>query len=57
VHGRFGVQDADICKAIERAENGPSDARLGTGFIKQRIARHGKGKSGGFRAIIFYKKE
>jgi hypothetical protein len=56
VHRRFGVQDTDICKAIKRPENGSIDARLGTGFIKQRIARHRKGKSGGFRAIIFLQK-
>lgn len=32
------------------------DADLGGGVIKQRIARRGQGKSGGFRAMILYKR-
>jgi hypothetical protein len=32
------------------------DADLGGGVIEQRIARPGKGKSGGFRAMILYKR-
>jgi len=28
---------------------------LGGGFYKQRIARQGQGKSGGFRTILFFK--
>ena len=40
-------------EAIERAENGLIDADLGAGLIKQRLARGGQGKSGGFRAVIF----
>jgi hypothetical protein len=31
------------------------DADLGGGVLKQRIAREGGGKSGGFRAIILFK--
>jgi hypothetical protein len=31
------------------------DADLGGGVIKQRIARRGAGKSGGFRALIVFK--
>ena len=41
--------------AIERAENGLIDADLGAGLIKQRWARGGQGKSGGFRAAIFFR--
>ncbi len=33
------------------------DADLGSGLIKQRIARPGQGKSGGFRTILVFKNE
>jgi hypothetical protein len=38
------------------AENGQVDADLGGGVIKQRIARPGRGKSGGYRSIIFFRR-
>ena len=31
------------------------DADLGGGVIKQRVARPGQGKSGGFRTVILYR--
>ena len=31
------------------------DAHLGGGVIKQRIARPGQGKSGGYRSVVFYR--
>jgi hypothetical protein len=31
------------------------DADLGGGVIKQRIARRGQGKSGGFRSIVLFR--
>ncbi|MEN6541507.1 type II toxin-antitoxin system RelE/ParE family toxin [Parvibaculum sp.] len=51
-----GVSDADLCEAIGRADDGHIDADLGGGVIKQRIARDGEGKSGGFRTIILFQK-
>jgi hypothetical protein len=33
------------------------DADLGGGLIKQRVAREGGGKSGGYRTLIFFCKE
>ena len=42
-------------EAIERAENGLIDADLGAGLIKQRLARGGQGKFGGFRAAVFFR--
>lgn len=36
------------------AEVGLIDADLGGGVVKQRVARHGEGKSGGFRTIILF---
>jgi hypothetical protein len=40
---------------IERAERGIIDADLGGGLIKQRVARPGQGRSGGFRMIVVYR--
>jgi len=52
-----GIDDARLCEAIERAERGVIDADLGGGVIKQRVARPGKGRSGGFRTLIAYRTE
>jgi len=49
------IEDQDLVAAIERAENGLIDADLGAGLIKQRLARGGQGKSGSFRAAIFFR--
>jgi hypothetical protein len=35
---------------------GIADADLGGGVIKQRIARKGQGKSGGFRSIVLFRR-
>lgn len=51
-----GISDADLCEAVGRADDGYIDADLGGGVIKQRIARDGEGKSGGFRTIILFRK-
>jgi hypothetical protein len=46
----------DILKeAIDRAEQGLVDADLGGGIIKQRMARAGQGRSGGYRTLIAYR--
>ncbi|MFT0533611.1 type II toxin-antitoxin system RelE/ParE family toxin [Castellaniella hirudinis] len=50
-----GIADKALLEAIERAERGLVDADLGGGVIKQRVARPGQGKSGGFRTIILYR--
>jgi len=50
------ITDTDLWKAVQRANDGLIDADLGGGVIKQRIARAGEGKSGGFRSIILFKK-
>jgi hypothetical protein len=46
------INDRELIEAIERAEQGLIDAALGGGLIKQRIARPGSGRSGGYRAVI-----
>jgi hypothetical protein len=52
---REGIADKSLREAIERAERGLIDADLGGGLIKQRVARQGQGKSGGYRTIIAYR--
>lgn len=52
---REAIRDADLAEAIDRAERGLVDADLGHGLIKQRIARPGAGRRGGFRTIIAYR--
>lgn len=49
------VGDARLREAIDCAEKGGIDAALGGNLIKQRVARDGGGKSGGFRTIIAYR--
>ena len=46
------IDDSILIEAVERAKNGLIDADLGSGVIKQRIARKGQGKSRGYRSII-----
>jgi hypothetical protein len=46
------IPDASLIAAIERAVNGAIDADLGGRIIKQRVARPGEGKRGGFRLLI-----
>ncbi|MBZ5645359.1 MAG: type II toxin-antitoxin system RelE/ParE family toxin [Acidobacteriia bacterium] len=50
------LNDEHLCKAIAEVEQGLVDADLGGGVIKQRIARRGQGKSGGFRVVILYRR-
>jgi hypothetical protein len=49
------ISDAMLCEAVARAERGQIDADLGAGLIKQRVARPGAGKSGGFRTLVFFR--
>ena len=51
------ITDAALIDAVRRAERGQIDADLGGGVIKQRVARAGQGKSGGYRTIILYRQE
>ena len=57
--GRFvrrkRITDASLKEAITRAERGIIDADLGGNLIKQRVARTGKGRSGGYRMIVAYR--
>lgn len=40
---------------LARAGRGLVDADLGGGLIKQRVARPGQGRSGGYRTVIAYR--
>lgn len=52
---REKIKDAQLCEAVARAEQGLIDADLGGGLIKQRVARPGGGKSGGYRTLVFFR--
>lgn len=54
---RENIDDACLYKAIERAEQGLIDADLGGCVFKQRIARKGQGRSGGYCTLIAYKSQ
>jgi hypothetical protein len=58
--GRFarseGITNSALWEAVTRAEAGRIDADLGGGVIKQRLARQGEGKSGGFRTIVLFRR-
>ena len=49
---RERLSDKSLCEAINRAERGIIDADLGGNVIKQRVARIGSGRSGGYRTLI-----
>lgn len=52
---KAGIGDAALCEAVRDAERGLIAGDLGGGVIKQRIARPGQGKSGGFRTLIVFR--
>jgi hypothetical protein len=52
---REKIADKSLQEAVDRADKGLVDGDLGSGVIKQRIARPGRGRSGGYRTIIIFK--
>src|ERR1700689_4855550 len=46
------IDDDNLIDAVERAGRGLVDADLGGGLIKQRVARKGQGRRGGYRVIV-----
>lgn len=52
---REKINDESLKKAISQMQQGLIDADLGGNVFKQRVARPGQGKSGGYRTIIFFK--
>jgi hypothetical protein len=53
---REGLSDAVLCKAVAEIESGLIDARLGGAIFKKRVAAPGRGKSGGYRTIVAYRR-
>lgn len=49
------IADAALCDAVARAEKGQVDADLGGSVLKQRVARPGAGRSGGYRVILLFR--
>jgi hypothetical protein len=49
------IGSPQLCDAVGRAVKGLIDADLGGGVIKQRVARQGQGRSGGYRTIIAFR--
>jgi hypothetical protein len=52
-----GISDASLVTAVDNAIRGLIDADLGGHIIKQRLARPGEGKSGGFRMLIGFRSD
>ena len=50
------VTSSQLRQAIDELNNGLSDANLGNGLYKKRVARKGAGKRGGFRCLLAFKK-
>jgi hypothetical protein len=51
------ISDRSLIEAVERAERGLIDADLGGGLIKQRVARAGQDRSGGYRMLVAYRRQ
>jgi hypothetical protein len=54
---KAGITDADLAAAAGEVNRGEYEADLGGGVFKKRIARSGAGKSGGYRVILFFRKD
>jgi hypothetical protein len=50
------IPENELAKALNELENGLYNANLGGSLFKKRIGIDGKGKSGGGRTIICFKK-
>ena len=53
---KAGLRSGVLQEAAAAVANGRWDADLGGGVFKQRIARDGGGKSGGFRTIVLFRR-
>ena len=51
------IDDAKLVETVQSIESGLIDADYGGGLIKQRIARDGGGKSGGYRSAVAFRSE
>jgi hypothetical protein len=53
---KAGITDDDLREAVKEIEAGLVEANYGGDVYKKRIARKGEGKSGSYRAILFFRK-
>jgi len=51
------INDEALLRAVTEIESGLVRADLGGNVHKQRIAREGEGKSGGYRALLVFRKD
>jgi hypothetical protein len=49
---REKLSDTALCNAAKEMESGLIDANLGGYLYKKRVARPGRGKSGGYRTLV-----
>lgn len=49
---REGVPDSALCGAVREMRSGLIEAQLGGMLFKQRVARRGCGKRGGYRTVL-----
>jgi hypothetical protein len=52
---RERMTDDALQEAVGRLSRGLVDADLGGGLIKQRVARAGQGRSGGYRVLLVFR--
>jgi len=52
---REQIKDRSLREAVLRAEQGLVDADLGGNIIKQRMARTGQRRSGGYRTLVAFR--
>ena len=55
--GKEGITDDELKGLVSQLEAGQSDANLGGGVYKMRVARPGESKAGGYRVIVFFRSE
>ena len=51
------IEDKALLDGIKLVESGIGGVSLGSGLYKIRLSLQGKGKSGGYRTLLIYKKE
>jgi hypothetical protein len=49
------ITDEELREIVGQLEAGQADADLGSDVYKQRLARPGEGKSGGYRVVVFFR--
>lgn len=54
---RERISESSLVEAVQRAQRGLVDADLGGGVVKQRVARPGQGRSGGYRVLMAYRRD